>query len=451
MEWGKFASMQVTETLSENLKRAFTVVLPAAELVDERKRQLAEMAKTIRMPGFRPGHVPTSLVQKRYGEAVEADVVNNAVQGAVERLMTDRGLRAATEPKVDLTKKESGSDLEFRLELEVFPEIALPELKEISLIRLKAEPTEDAVDAALGRLARNQQQLESVDEVRGAEKGEVVRVDYAGTVDGETFAGGSAQDAELEVAGSGYIAGFTEQLEGIKAGEVREVSVTFPENYQASELAGKAAVFKITAKSLHRRVLPDMNDAFAEKLGFDNLGDLRDALRKEMQREYDGLSRNRIKRELLDHLADHTHFETPESLVNQEFSAIWERVEAARKNGQADEEDQGKDDDTLRVEYRGIAERRVRLGLLLSEIGRVNDLQVSADELRRAMRTEAMKYPGHEQKIYDLFNKNPGMLNTLRGPLMEEKVVDFILDHATIAEREATADELSAEPDKKAA
>ena len=272
-------------------------------------------------------------------------------------------------------------------------------------------------------------------------------MDYTGRIDGVAFPGGAGTDVDIEVAGSNFIPGFTEQLEGMSPGETKTIDVTFPEDYGSRNLAGKTAQFEIVAKALKIAIVAPIDDALAEKLGFDTLDDLRGAVSRQMQREFDQMSRMRIKRDLLDRLSKEAEFPVPPSMVEGEFSQIWSRVEADIKAGKQDEEDKGKDDNTLKAEYRAIAERRVRLGLLLSEVGRSQGVQVSAEEMTRAMRAEAAKYGGQEAMVLEFFRKTPQAAESLRGPIFEDKVVDYILDQARVEDRVVTPEELASEPD----
>ena len=437
--------MLVTETLSEGLKRGFTVVVPAADVEGKRHAKLSELGKTIRLPGFRPGKVPMPLLKQRYGGAVTAEVLEESVNEATQRVLTDRGLRAATQPKVDLVKADGTEDLEFKVELELLPDITPPDLAGLNLTRLKAEASDEAVDKALAELAKRQRDLVAVEEDRGAAVGDVLQVDFTGRIDGTPFPGGTGTDMNVEMGGSGFIPGFWEGMEGMKVGETRFIDVTFPAEYGAAELAGKPAQFEITAKKLQASVVPAVDEALAEKLGFEGgLEKLRDAVRTQIQREYDQMSRMKLKRGLLDALAERADFAVPEGMVEPEFQQIWQRLEADMKEGKLDADDQGKDEATLRSEYRAIAERRVRLGLLLAEIGRANSVQVKQDELLQAMRAEAMRYPGQEKMVMEFFSKNPQAVENLRGPIFEEKVVDFITEMAKVEDQVVTAEELSA-------
>lgn len=436
--------MQVTEVANEGLKRAYTVVVPAGDIAAERERRLAQLGKELRIPGFRPGKVPAKVVQQRYGQAVMGEVLEQSVNNATQQVVADRGLRPALQPKVDIVSFNDGADLEFRVDLEILPEVSMPDFAGIEVERLKAEAGDAEVDKALASIAERNRRLEDITEERGAAKGEVAVCDFIGRIDGEAFPGGTANEMPIEVAGAGFIPGFTEQLEGIKAGETRTIQVTFPEEYGAKELAGKAAEFEVTAKALKRPVVPAVDDELAKAVGFDDLEKLKAVVKEQLQREYDNLSRMRVKRALLDALSERADFAVPEGMVEAEFSQIWQRVEADLKAGRLDEDDKGKDEETLKADYRRIAERRIRLGLLLSEIGRTNSLTVTNDELARAMRQEAARYPGQEQQVMEFFRKNPQAADNLRSPIFEEKVVDFMLELAKVSEKTVTPEELSA-------
>jgi len=438
--------MQVTETLSEGLRRGYSVVVPVADIESKRTAKLTEIGKTVRLPGFRPGKVPMTVVRQRYGTAIMSEVLEESVNSATQQVLTERGLRPAAQPKVDVTSLDDKQDLQFNVEVELLPEIAMPDFSAISLTRLRAEPSAETIDKALGEIAARQRELEPVTEDRGAKMGDTLTVDFTGKVDGVAFPGGAGTGMAVELGGAGFIPGFSEGMEGMKVGEERQINVTFPEEYGNKELAGKPATFDLKATALQQAKPLEINDAFAEKIGFENLEDLRKLIATQIQREYDQVGRMRIKRDLLDSLANSANFMVPESMVEGEFASIWQRVESDMKQGKGDEEDKEKDEATLKAEYRGIAERRVRLGLLLSEIGRANGVQVAPDEMTRAMRTEAARYPGQEAQIMEFFRKNPQASEGLRGPIFEEKVVDFILELAKVEDKVVSPEELSAEP-----
>lgn len=440
--------MQVTETLSLGLKRGYNVVVPASDIEAAREKRLAEVAKTVNLPGFRPGKVPMGVVKKRFGGSVTAEVLEQSVNDATNKVLNDRGLRTASQPKVEIVSLEDGKDLVFSIDAELLPDIQMPDFKALELTRVKAEPSEEAVAKTLTEIAKRQQEFVTLegDDVVPAEIGHTLVVDFLGKVDGVPFEGGTGTDMNVELGGSGFIPGFAEQLVGMKPGDSKVIDVTFPANYNSAELAGKAATFDITAKALKRAVPVELTDELASTLGFENLEDVKKAITSSMQREYDQVSRLKLKRELLDALAAQVNFDVPASMVDAEFGQIWERIEADRAKGQFDEEDAGKDEDTLKAEYRAIAERRVRLGLLLAEIGRVANIGVTPEEMNRAMIREAQRYPGQEQMVVEFFRKNPQAADSLRGPIYEEKVVDYVLELAKVTDKTVPAEELTAEP-----
>jgi trigger factor len=443
--------MQVTETLTDGLKRGFTVVLPFADLDSRRTERLTTLGKTLRLPGFRPGKVPFPILRQRYGTAVAAEVLEESVSEATQKVLSERGLRPAQQPKVDLVTENAvalAGDLEFKVELELLPDIALPDFGTIELTRVKAEVPPDAVDKALEQIAKANRELEPVPAEaidargHGAAAGEVLTIDFLGKIDGVAFEGGAGTDVPVEIGGEGFIPGFAEQLEGARPGETRTIEVTFPGNYGKAELAGKPATFDITVKQLSTQAIPPADDELAKKLGAESLAQVREMIVSRQQGEYDGISRMRLKKQLLDALTDLASFPVPPSIVAQEFEQIWQQLEQARKAGTQDEEDKGKDDDTLKAEYGAIAERRVRLGLLLAEIGRVNSITVSEQELDRALYQRAMQYQGQEMQMLEFFRKYPQLTNSVRGPLLEDKVVDFVLELAKVTETVVSPEEL---------
>lgn len=443
--------MQVTELPAEGLKRAFQVVVPAASLAAKRDKRLKELGADLRLPGFRPGKVPAAVVKQRYGQAVAGEILEQSVEDATRQVIADRGLRPAMQPKVELVNYSEGADLEYKIDLELLPEIPMPDFAAIALDRQKATPGDAEIDAFLATMAGRLADMEDVAEARPAAKGEMLVVDFEGRTkneDGtlsEPFPGGTATDTPIEVAGEGFIPGFTEQLEGMSPGEQKDIEVSFPAEYGSAALAGKDAVFAINAKALKVKKLPEMDDEFAKKLGLEDIATLRAKVAENLQGEYDGLARMKVKRALLDVLAEKAVFEVPAGMVEGEFAQIWQRVEQDLKAGNLDPEDKGKDEETLKADYRAIAERRIRLGLLLSEIGRTNNIQVTNDELTNAMRQEASRYQGQEKQVLEYFRKNPQAIENLRAPIFEEKVVDFVLELAKVTDHEVAPAELTAQ------
>jgi len=451
--------MQVTETLSDGLKRNYTVVLPVADLESRRMARLTTLGKTLRLPGFRPGKVPMPIVKQRYGTAVSAEILEESVNEATQKVLSERGLRPAQQPKVDLVSENPTamtSDLEFSVSMELLPDITLPDFGTIELTRLKAEVADESVDKALEQIAKFNRALEPIpaetlaERENGAAIGEVLTVDYAGMIDGVLFEGGTGTDAAVELGGTGFIPGFAEGLEGARPGETRTINVTFPEDYGNKELAGKAATFDITVKQLSTQTVPPIDDALAKKLGADDIAAIREIVKSRQQQEFDGLSRVRLKKALLDALTGLADFPVPTTIADQEFDQIWTQFEAAQKAGTQDEEDKAKDEDTLKAEYRAIAERRVRLGLLLAEIGRINNITVTEQELDRALYQRAMQYQGQEMQMLEFFRKYPQLTNSVRGPLLEDKVVDFVLELAKVTDVIVTPEELAKEPEEPA-
>lgn len=445
--------MQVTELPAEGLKRAFQVVVPAATLAEKRDKRLKELGADLRLPGFRPGKVPAAVVKQRYGQAVAGEVLEQSVDDATRQVIADRGLRPALQPKIELVNYSDGADLEYKIDLELLPEIPMPDFAAIALDRQKATPEDAQVDEFLATMAGRLATTEDVAEARPAVKGDVLVVDFEGRTkneDGslsEPFPGGTATDTPVEVAGEGFIPGFTEQLEGMSPGEKKDISVSFPAEYGSAALAGKDAVFAINAKALKVKKLPEMDDEFAKRLGLEDMAALRAKVVENLQGEYDQLARMKVKRALLDALAEKAVFEVPAGMVEGEFAQIWQRVEQDLKAGRLDADDKGKDEETLKADYRAIAERRIRLGLLLSEIGRTNNIQVSNDEIANAMRQEASRYPGQEKEVLEYFRKNPQAIEGLRAPIFEEKVVDFVLELAKVTDHQVAPSELTTQAD----
>jgi len=453
--------MQVTETLSDGLKRAYAIVVPAADIESRRLARLTSLGKQLRLPGFRPGKIPMPVVKQRYGVAVAAEIADEQVNEATRKVVEDNGLRPALQPKIEGVDAEAAKaspavDLTFQIEMEVLPEIPMPDFGSIALTRKKAVVGPEKIDEALANIASRQRNLVDLTEEdlaargdnQGATDGDVLTVDFLGKIDGVPFDGGAASDIDVDIGGTGFIPGFAEQLVGTKAGEERTITVTFPAEYNAAHLAGKEATFDVTVKQLRKSVTAAVDDELAQKMGLESLEELRTAIAERMQAEYDQLARMRLKRALLDALTDLANFPTPETMTNMEFDQIWQRIVADKEAGKLDAADQGKDDDTLRAEYRAIAERRVRLGLLLNDIGRINGLTVTPDEMTRAIRAEASRYPGQEAQMMELFRKYPQVAENIRGPIYEDKVVDFVLELANVTDEIVSIEALSEEPEE---
>jgi trigger factor len=438
--------MQVIETNAEGLRREFKVVIPASDFQSRLEMRLQEVGRSIRVPGFRPGKVPMSLLKQRYGRSLLGEILERTVSDSSSQLMSERGLRPAGAPKIEIVSFEEGNDLEYSLAVELIPDITPTDFREIKLDRLVAEVPDSEVEAALQRLADRHRRTRPVETPRPAAKGDVLVLDYVGRVDGKEFAGGSATEQYVELGVAGLLPGFEEQLLGAKAGDHVDVKVTFPEEHPNKELAGREAVFSVTVREHREPQAVAVDDEFAKELGAENLEALRRVMRDRIQNEYAALTRSRLKRQLLDALAATHEFTLPTALVDAEFDAIWRQIEADRKEGRLDPEDQGKSEDELKAEYRDIAARRVKLGLLLSEVGRLNNILVGDEEVGRAIMAEARRYPGRERQVVEFYQKTPQALARLRAPLYEDKVVDFILELAQITERKVTPEKLLSLP-----
>jgi trigger factor len=443
--------MQVTELSAEGLKRQFKIVVPAGDLSAKVDERLAELAQTAQLPGFRKGKVPVGLLKKQYGQALYGEALEQAVNQSTAKAIEDRGLRPALQPRVDLKELTEGKDVEFEVAIEVLPEIGKLDFSGIELERLKAEVPAKDVDDALDRIAKANREQKPVDPPRPAQKGDALKLDFVGSVDGVEFPGGKAEDYVLELGSGSFIPGFEDQLLGAEVGKPLDVKVTFPSDYGNAELAGKEAVFKCTVKEIREFVDKPADDELAKKNNFENLEAMRKAVSDRIGQDYAQVSRSMIKRQLLDKLADSHKFAVPEGLVEGEFNAIWQRVEEAKKSGQKLEDDEEK----MRKEYREIAERRIRLGLLLADVGRSNSIDVTPEELNQAVMREAMRYPGQERQVLEFYGKNAELKEQLRAPIFEEKTVDFILELAKVNEKSVTPEELlkaarDAEEDKSA-
>ena len=443
--------MQVTELSADGLKREYRIVVHANEIEDRVSGRLSELSRTIRMPGFRPGKVPVSLLRKQYGRSVMGEVVEQAVNQGSQQAISDHELRPALRPKIEVTSFDKGADLEFTMALEVLPEVPKVDLKTIALTRPVAGVDDEAVAKALTNLAERSRDFAPPAKARPSQSGDRVIIDFHGTVDGEPFEGGHAHDFPLVLGAGMMIPGFEDQLIGKQVGDEVTVEITFPEAYGNQALAGEAASFAVEIKEIGEPQPLAIDDALAKGQGFDDLEALRSVLREGMEREYTRVSRLRVKRALLDHLAENCRFEVPGGMVELEFDAIWQQLKREMAAGQSDgSEPAAEPDETVRAEYHDIAERRVRLGLILSDVGQANDLRVEQSELNAAVLDQARRYPGQEQKVLDFFKNTPQALEQLRAPLYEDKVVDFILQLASVTDQPMTPEELMRDPDDEA-
>ena len=438
--------MQVTETLAEGLKREFSVLVPAADMARHVDDRLVSLGRTLKVPGFRPGKVPMPVLRQRYGKSVLGEVLEQTVEESSAKALSERGLRPAMMPRIQVTKFEEDGDLEYSMSVELIPEIVPVDFATLSLERVVATVGDTEIDEALERIKQRYKRFEPITEARPAVAGDSVVIDFLGKIDGVPFDGGKGEGYSLELGSNTFIPGFEDQLIGITVGETKDINVAFPAEYPSPEVAGKQAVFTVTANEIRVAAEQVIDDEFAASIGAETAEKLRDAVRGEIEREFGQVSKARLKRALLDQLAEVHSFEVPKTMVDAEFEGIWRRVEEATKQGQTDPDMEGKSEDEQKAEYRTIAERRVRLGLLLAEVGRLNSITVSEDELRRAVIREATRYQGQERQVIEYYQKNREALDQLRAPVMEEKVVDFILDIAKLTDKTVTPAELFEAP-----
>jgi trigger factor len=442
--------MQVTETLSQGLKREYSIVLPATDLAARLDGQLADMKNKIRINGFRPGKVPVAHLKRVYGRSVMADVVQEAITEANKQIVDDNGLRLAQEPKVELPTDqasieaalEARGDLNFKVALEVLPKFEVGAFDDISLERPVADVEPADVERALDRLADNRRTYADRPEGAKAENGDRVTVDFVGTIAGEPFEGGTSENIEVILGSNTFIPGFEEQLLGVAAGERRAVEATFPEAYVNRALAGQKAAFDVTAKAVASPEPFAIDDEFAKGLNFESLDKLKEMISGNLNNEYSRLSREKLKRQLLDALDKRYSFELPDGLVSQEFESIWRQVEQEQKASGRGFAEENTTEEAARADYRRIAERRVRLGLLLAEVGSKAEVKIADEEVTSALIARARAYPGQEKQIWDYYRNNPQALAELRAPIYEEKVVDFILAQAKVGDRKVTREEL---------
>ena len=443
--------MQITETLAEGLKHDFRVVVPAEDLRAQVDRKLAEYGAGMRLPGFRPGKAPMKILRQRFGRAVEGEILEETINRGTQQAIEERGLKPAVMPQIEMVSDlqnglPAGVDLEYTVSIEAMPEIEPVDFSTLELERLEADPADEAVDEEIARIASATADLVPVEEDRGAADGDTLTIDFEGKIDGEAFAGGAAEDYEIELGSGEFIPGFEDQLVGARAGESREVEVSFPEDYNAAHLAGKAAAFSVEVKQVQERRAGDPDDELAKRIGFDDLAALRQGVVDRIKGQYADVSRMIVKRNLFDRLEELHDFPLPDSMVAQEFESIWGEIEKRLEGseGEGEELREGKTDDELRDEYKQVAERRIRLGLLLAEVGRQNNIEVSQEDLQRAMASQVQRFPGQEQVVLDFYRKNPSALSQFEGPILENKVVDFILELSEITTRQVSPEELIA-------
>ncbi|MGN6685579.1 MAG: trigger factor [Devosia sp.] len=443
--------MQVTETLNEGLKRKLSLVIPKSDLTGRLETRLSELKSQANIKGFRPGKVPASYLKKVYGKSAMAEVMQDAINATVGDALNERSERAATQPKVDLPEDQGTinkvldgeADLAFDVSYEVLPAVTLMDFSTLKLDRPVVEVTDEDVSKEMQRVFRQNRGYEPKPDDGVVEQGDNLGLSFVGKIDGKTFPGGSSDHAHLIVGSGDFIPGFEDQLVGMKKGETREVQVTFPADYNNAELQGKTANFDVTILHIDAPMAGGLNDEFAQRLGLENLEALRTAVREQMTAALASMSRQAVKRQILDALDEGHKFAVPEQLVDAEFETIWQRVEHEVKDHGRSFEDEGTTEEEAREQYRKIAERRVRLGLVVAEVGNANKVEVTEDEHQQALIAEVRRFPGQEQQVYDYYRKNPQALAGLRAPVFENKVVDYIASIATQTDKPMTREDLA--------
>jgi trigger factor len=439
--------MEVTQTKAEGLSRTFAVKVSATELQAKLAQRIEEIRPTMRLKGFRPGKVPAAHVRKMYGRDLMGEVIDKLVNETNQKALQDSALRPAGQLDVkmdgDIEKVVKGeADLSYQVNVDVMPEFTPVDPATLTITRPVAEVSEEQITESLTRIAEQNTQYEPRDEGAVAENGDAVVIDFVGKIDGVPFDGGAAEQQSVVIGSNRFIPGFEEQLLGVKAGDDTELNVSFPENYQAANLAGKAAVFEVKVHEVRAPKKAELDEDFAKGLGLESLEQLRGLIKDQITAEHSNASRTKAKRDLLDKLDAAHDFDLPPGMVNQEFEQIWQQLQREMDAGRVTDEEKSKSEDELKAEYRTIAERRVRLGLVLAEIGRVADVRITEQEVNQALIREARQYPGQEREVVQFFQKNPNAMAQLRAPIYEDKVVDHILSVATIEETTVSRDDL---------
>lgn len=444
--------MKVSETKSKGLNKEYKAVIPAADFEKEVDAKIDQIAKTTKLPGFRPGKAPKAMLKQKYRASVLGEVLDDMLKNAADEIIKDNKLRPAVMPEINLTVFGDGKDIEFDVVVEVLPEIKLGDFSKITLEKLTAEVPAEEVEKAIRYVAESRKETVKVEEDRSTKKGDFAVIDFVGSVNGEEFKGGKGSNYPLELGSGSFIPGFEDQLIGKKAGDKVDVKVTFPENYHAKDLAGKDAVFAVEIKEIREPKPVVIDDEFAKSLGEKDLDSLRAKVVERIKADYEVASKMKLKRALLDVLDKEYNFEVPSKLVDAEYDGIVKQYEQAKKYNQLDEYEKNKDEKDLLAEYKEIALRRVKLGLLLSEVGMAAKLTILPEDINKAIAAEAQKYPGQEKAVFDYYLKNKNAVEALKAPVFEEKIVEHVLSQVSLKEKTVTVEELySFEEDKKPA
>ncbi len=439
--------MQVTQTSVEGLSHEYQVVVPVDEVSNRIKDRLKELQQTVRINGFRPGKVPISILRQRYVNSVMGEVLEKVVGETSQQALKDGGVRPALQPKIEIKSFEEDKDLEYVMLVEALPEIDLPDLKKLKFTRMKVETTEAQVESAVENLAERNRTFAEVKRKRKSKNGEVLVIDFKTTVDGTQLENGTGENFRVGLGANSFLPGFDEQLVGAKAGDLCSITLTLPDSYPDERFQGKEAVFEVNVKEHLEPEEIKIDDSLAKALGLEDLAALHAATRGELERGNNAQSRTRLKRDLLDTFAETYDFEVPNGMIEREFEGIWAQIESDLERAGSSWADEEQTEDEARAEYRGIAERRVRLALLLSEVGQENNITVPQEELNQAVMAQARRYPGKEQEVFDYFRDHPEAISGLHAPLFEDKVVDFVIEMSDISETVVTIEELYRNPD----
>lgn len=438
--------MKVTSIKDEGLDKIFRVTIPQSNLNEAIETRLKEVAANAKIDGFRIGKVPIGIIKNRYGTQVKGEVIQKKVSESIKNLFLDKNIKPALQPKVDFEGEPMGDkDIKFKVSLEILPEIKILQFSNIKLERLIADVKDIEVDKALKEISKGQKSYDTIKTKRKAKKGDAVLIDFKGKIEGEYFKGGSSENHTLELGSGQMVPGFENQIIGMNIKEEKEIEVKFPSDYPNKSLAGKKSIFEIILKNIMTSKQTEIDENLAKNMGFPDLKTLKSSIKKQIESNYNKTSRNRVKRDLLDILSNQYNFEVPKTMLENENKIIWERFEQDRKAGVMDELDKGKKDVELKKEYKMIAKRRVRLGLLMQEIGSNNNITVTEDEVKNVITQEAKRYPGEENKVVEFYKKTPEALNAVRGPIYEDKVVDYIIKNCSVSEKKVDSEELFTE------
>lgn len=445
--------MQVNETVSEPLHREFAVIVGASDLEAKLTGKITEIQPKLHLKGFRPGKAPVSFLKKTYGKSLMGDIVKETINETSEQLLKEREIRPATAPRVDFVNPldsviDGKADLSFTMKIDLMPDFSVTALSELKAQRLVSDVADTAIENGLTRVAESQKTYTPKPEGEAAQSGDAVTIDFAATIGGEPFEGGKAENFDLTLGSNAFIPGFEDQLTGVRAGEQRTVTVKFPDNYGNEKLAGKDAQFEVSVKAVKAPNDVPIDDELAKKIGLESLDQLKERIRDQLKADYGRASRVHLKRRILDALDAAHDFPLPKGMVEAEFDMIWRQVEAELKREGTSAEDEGKTEDELKAEYHGIAERRVKLGLILAKIGEQNAISINQDEVNRALAARARQFPGQEKQVIDFYINNPQAMAELRVPLFEDKVIDFLSELIQVNDRTVEPDILYLDPDE---